>query len=214
MKKLVLLGLVLLLLSSCNEEIILPYPCEDGDCQAYFNIDKQIQPNTFFDDNGYHHIEYRGFKYFTFEGKLDKLHSQYEINGTPLVSTTYDSDTWIAFDTLSFRVPIYNVLGMTDIWQNPISVGNLEYTITDLARLHPPLNIAGYQINKATCWTCPYLSIGSSTNYSYYTRQQIYLNSRMIGDTIKIFIQTTFNTDLGPSVVQNGVFEIVIDLKK
>ena len=115
MKKLVLLGLVLSIFSSCEEKIVLPHPCEDGDCQAYFNIDKQIQPNTFFDDNGFHHIEYRGFKYFTFEGKLDKLHSQYEINGTPLVSTTYDSDTWIAFDTLSFRVPIYNVLGMTDI---------------------------------------------------------------------------------------------------
>jgi len=33
----------------------------------------------------------------------------------------------------------------------------------------------------------------------------------MIGDTVKIFAQAHFNTDVGTSIIQNDIFDIVID---
>ena len=206
-----ILILVFIGLVGCEEEYVYPYPCLDGHCDMFTRIDPMVQPDSYQDENGYWHIEFRGFKYFTIETWLDSLHPEYVINKVPLVSVGYDSDYWIAFDTLSFRVPIYNAFGFTDVYKNPIAVGQLTYSIIDLARLHPPLNIAGYQVNKATCFDCPYTSLGSSTNYSYYTRQQIFLNKDMKGDTLKVFVQGMFNTDMGHTEDREHTFNIIVD---
>ena len=219
MKNIIIYSVLVVLLSSCFNGYLLevtgirdrwrdwPYPCADRHCDVEFWIDTLVQPNTYIDVNGYHHIEFRGPKYFTIKAKLDKLHPEYVINGVPLVGVAWDSDTWIAFDTLSFKIPLYNILGMQNGQNDPISVGNLAITMTDLAALHPPLNIAGYQINKASTLK----RLGTQTLYSYNTQQQIYLNNRMVGDTVKIFAHAEFNIDYGPSETFNVEFDIVID---
>ena len=207
-----LLLLVVVLSSSCYDPWDhYPYPCADRNCDAVFWIDTLVQPNTYIDDNGFHHIEYRGPKYFTVMAKLDKLHDFYVLNGVPLVGCAWDSDTWIAFDTISFRVPVYNILGLKNGQNVPISVGDLTITMTDLAALHPPLNIAGYQFNKATCYTCPSFNTGTSTMYSYNSKQQFYLNRRMVGDTVTIWAAAFFNIDAGPKEEIQAEFKIIVD---
>ena len=98
------------LLAACSKEEIAPYPCLDGDCIAQFYIDEQVQPNAYEDANGYWHIEFYGPKYFTIRGELSELADHYVINGVPLIETQYDSDYWVAFDTIQFTVPTYSVL--------------------------------------------------------------------------------------------------------
>lgn len=223
MKNIIIYSVLVVLLSSCFDGYLLEvtgirdrwhgwaHPCADRNCDAEFWIDTLVQPNTWVDKNGYHHIEYRGPKYFTVLAKLDKLHPNYVNNGVPLVACHWDSDTWIAFDTLSFKIPVYNILGLQNGQNDKISVGNLAITITDLAALHPPLNIAGYQFNRATCYTCPSFHVGTSTSYSYNSKQQFYLNRRMVGDTVKIFAGAYFNIDYGPSEEVHKEFDVIID---
>jgi len=207
-----LLLLVVVLSSSCYDPWDhYPYPCADRNCDAEFWIDTLVQPNTYIDNNGFHHIEYRGPKYFTIMAKLDKLHDFYVLNGVPLVGCAWDSDTWIAFDTLSFKIPVYNILGLQNGQNDKINVGSLAITITDLAALHPPLNIAGYQFNKSTCYTCPSFNTGTSTMYSYNSKQQFYLNRRMVGDTVTIWAAAFFNIDAGPKEEIQAEFKIIVD---
>ena len=66
---LLILGFVSLLASCSKEEITLGV-CVDGDCNAQFYIDEQVQPNAYQDDNGYWHIEFYGPKYFTIRGEI------------------------------------------------------------------------------------------------------------------------------------------------
>ena len=155
MKKLLIIGFVFLL-ASCSKEDITLGVCVDGDCTARFFIDELVQPNAYQDENGYWHIEFYGPKYFTIRGELDQVNAV--VNNVPLIMTEYDSDYWVAFDSINFTVPTYSVLSWFTGggYNNPVPVGNMEYTLTDLAQIQPPLNIAGYQINKHFCWECPY----------------------------------------------------------
>jgi hypothetical protein len=187
--------------------------CLDGSCDAEFFIDEQVQPNAYQDNNGYWHIEYYGPKYFTIRGELDEM--EFEVNNVPLVETQYDSDYWIAFDSITFTVPTWSVLSWFTGggFNNPVPVGDLTYTLTDLAQVQPPLNIAGYQIQKNFCWECPYAEtlLGSKSKYNYSPRQQFFLDNRMVGDTLQVFVKAIFNTDVGPreSVEQN--FKIIVE---
>ena len=128
--------------------------------------------------------------------------------------TEYDSDYWVAFDTIHFTVPTYSVLSWFTGggYNNPVPVGNLEYTLTDLAQIQPPLNIAGYQIQKNFCWECPYAItlLGTNSRYNYNPRQQFYLDNTMVGDTLKIFTKTTYNIDVGENVVTEEIFNIIV----
>ena len=47
----------------------------------------------------------------------------------------------------------------------------------------PPLNIAGYQIQKNFCWECPYAEtlLGTYSKYNYNPRQQIFIDNEMVG---------------------------------
>ena len=183
------------------------HPCADKHCDAEFWIDTLVQPNTWVDENGYHHIEYRGPKYFTILAKLDQLADEYVINGVPLVGVGWDSDTFVAFDTIAFSVPMYNLLGLNDAWGNKISVGDLQISFSNLAGLHPPINIAGYQINKRTNLD----RLGTSTLYSYNSKQQFYLNHTMIGDTLTCWGTAYFNIDVGPTDEISAEFKIIVD---
>ena len=217
MKKLIIALLLLSFFTSCIEDNFLdkPHPCLDGKCSTYFEIDPKVSPGVYQDNNGFHHIQYHGPKYFTISGILSELDPHYIINKVPLIEVSYDSDYWVAFGSISFKIPIYSVFSWftNGNWDNLIPIGNLEYTLTDIAELQPPLNIAGYQIQKNFCWECPYAEslIGTYSKYNYEPRKMFFLDSLMTGDTLKVIIETTFNSDVGHRVAIEDVFNIIVD---
>ena len=195
MSRLLLILSILLLASCSKEEIYLnPYPCLDGDCSNFFEIDPLVSPGVYQDENGYFHIEHQGYNYFTIQGQLDELHPDYVINGVPLVETIYDSNYWVWIDSLTFTVPLYSVLGYFTGggFINPIPVGNLTYTIEDMANNFPPLNIVGYSYYPGSTLE----ELGTKSNYNYTPQQQIFFDNEMVGDTAKIFIKTIFPADI------------------
>ena len=213
MKKIIII-LTVSFFWACSPEEIIRDVCIDGDCNAQFYIDELVQPNAYQDENGYWHIEFYGPKYFTIRGELDEL-STAIVNGVPLVETMYDSDYWVAFDSINFTVPTWSVLSWFTGggYNNLVPVGNLQYTLTDIARIQPPLNIAGYQIQKNFCFECPYAEtlLGSKSKYTYNPRQQFYLNNEMVGDTLQVFMKSTFNTDVGNREIIEDSFKIIVN---
>ena len=186
---LVLIG-VGFLLTSCSKEEITPYPCLDGDCSINFEIDPLVSPGVYQDGNGYWHIEHQGYNYFTIQGQLDELHNDYYVNGVPLVETIFDSNYWVWINSITFTVPLYSVLGFftNGDFLNPIPIGNLVYTITDMAQNFPPLNIAGYSYNPDSEENV----LGSFSKYNLEPRQQIFFDTQMVGDTASVFIKTIY----------------------
>tara|TARA_R110000796_G_scaffold12091_1_gene40201 strand:- start:4497 stop:5012 length:516 start_codon:yes stop_codon:yes gene_type:complete len=170
-----------------------------------------VSPNNYIDENGFYHIEWVGLKYFTIQNDMSKLIPEYYINGVPLVGVGYDSDTWLLFDEITFHVPIYNMFGNTNTWDQPISVGNDTITLDNIAQNHAPLNIVGYQINKSVCYTCPVPTFGTSTRYSYKGRKMVYLRESMVGDTLMVVVDSWWNIDLGDSFHQEDILNIVVD---
>ena len=140
------------LLTSCGKEEInsIAYPCLDGECNTEFWIDPLVSPGVYQDENGYWHIEHQGYNYFTIKGRIDELHPGYVVNDVPVMSTVFDSDYWVWIDGITFTVPLYSPLGyFTDgDLDNPIPVGDMTYTIEDIAQIAPPLNIVGYTYNS------------------------------------------------------------------
>ena len=146
MKKLVYITFISFFWACSPEELINNYPCLEGDCNVEFTIDPLVSPGVYQDINNYWHISHQGIQYFTIKGNTNELHPDYVINGVPLIETIFDSDYWVWINGITFTVPLYSVLGyFTDSnFNNPIPIGNLTYTIEDMAYNHPPLNIAGY----------------------------------------------------------------------
>lgn len=202
MKKLAFLAFSVLLFSCTKETITKPYPCLNGDCEGQFFIDTLVSPGSYFDStDGYWRVKYSGLTYFTIQGKLSELDPYYVVNKVPLVETQYDSDYWVIFDTLQWTSPMYSVLSWfsDNTYTQPITVGNLTYTLEDIANLNPPLNIVGYQIPKYFCWDCPYAPtlLGTYSKYKYEPRQQVFFDDEMVGDTANVFIKVLFNNDTG-----------------
>jgi hypothetical protein len=212
------IGLILLgfLLASCSKEEIQPSSvCLDGSCDSFWEIDSLVSPGVYQDENGYWHITHQGYNYFTIKGKLDELDPHYEVNGVPLVETTFDSNYWVWIQNFQFTVPLYSVLSYftSGAYQNPIPVGNLTYTIEDMAQNHPPLNIVGYQINKNQCLDCPYSQtlLGTYSKYTYEPQQQIFFDNEMVGDTATVMIETKFNSDIGPREIVKAEFKVIFE---
>ena len=205
---------LLIILFSCNKENDnYPYPCKNGNCYTQYKI-VYMGDTISQDSNGYWEIEYNGLNYFQLNGNLPALNERYVINEVPLMAANFDSDYWVLFDTLRFRVPMYSYLGwFNDQTMNtPISIGTYTYSMIQLIDLHPPLNIVGYQIPKYFCWECPYAPtiVGVYSKYNYDPTCNILLDDEMIGDTINLFVETVFNTDLGESETINDNLTVII----
>jgi len=194
----------------CNKnENDYPLPCL-GDCTTNYKV-VYLGDTLTQNPNGIWEIEYAGLNYFQVSGKLSELNERYVINGVPLIEANFDSDYWVLFDTLRFQIPMYSYLGwFNDQSMNtPISIGTYTYTMANLIDLHPPLNIVGYQIPKYFCWECPYAQtiVGVHSKYNYRPTCNVLLDDEMIGDTINMFIETLFNSDIGEN-------EIILDSLK
>jgi len=211
MKKNIIL-ISLLLFSSCNKEKIYETPC-NGDCDTSYEVlykNTPISPNS----NGHYEIDWDGLNYFQIEGQLSELKDTYVINGVPLIEANFDSDYWVVFDTLQFQIPMYSYLG----WFNdqglnhPISIDTFTLTLSNLIDLHSPTNVAGYQIPKYFCIECPYAPtlLGSHSKYTYTPKQNFLLDNEMVGDTINVFIETVFNSDVGNREVIEDQLKIIV----
>ena len=86
---------------------------------------------------------------------------------------------------------------------NPIPVGDMTYTIEDIAQIAPPLNIVGYTYNSGDS----VYDLGTYSRYNYTPQQQIFFDNQMVGDTAKVFIETIFRDD----VIVNKEFKIIFD---
>ena len=206
-----LLLISLLFLASCEKQDDVDfYPCKDGNCDSVFFVDSE---KSYQDAKGYWHVEYWGPKYFTVAGQLDELYEEYVVNDVPLVEVAYDSNYWVAFDDLAFTVPLYSPFGLQTQTGTRIPIGNLTYNIGDIAQKMEPLNIAGYQITKNTCFDCPYSErlFATYSKYTYKPRQNFYLDNRMKGDTLSVYVKATFNTDKGWSEVREHELKIIVD---
>tara|TARA_R100001163_G_scaffold54998_1_gene42373 strand:+ start:1261 stop:1956 length:696 start_codon:yes stop_codon:yes gene_type:complete len=190
----------ILLLASCTkQEIIHQSPC-DGNCGTYFDVvyeNQVLTPNS----NGYFEVDFNGLEYFQIKGQLTPLNEQYVINDVPMIESKFDSDYWVVFDSILFQTPMYSYLGWfnSNTLNTPIPFGNYTYTLNELINLHPPFNIAGYQVPKHFCTECPYAEtiVGTYSKYNYHPTQNIFVDNEMVGDTINIFIETVFNTEGG-----------------
>tara|TARA_Y100000361_G_C11144332_1_gene337079 strand:+ start:310 stop:1029 length:720 start_codon:yes stop_codon:yes gene_type:complete len=203
---------ILILLSSCTKEEINPTPC-NGDCETSYEViykNQLLAPNG----NGYYEIEWDNLNYFQISGYLTPLNSEYEINNVPLVEARFDSDYWVVLDSLTFQTPMYSYLGWfnDNTLNNPIPVGNYDITLSDMIELHPPFNVVGYQIPRYFCVECPYATtlLGTYSKHTYEPTQNIFVDNEMVGDTINVFIQTVFNTDMGESEIIEDQIKVII----
>ena len=205
--------LISLFFLGCEEDRYYPYPCKDGKCDSVFFVDEP--KNSRLDENGYWRVPYQGLKYFTVKGQVDELQDDYVVNGVPLVETVFDSDYWVWINNLSFTIPVYSVLSwFTDgEFNNPIPVGEYTIYLTDIFDDEPPLNITGYQITENTCMDCPYTPtlFGSYSKYTYKPQHSFYMDERMVGDSLKVFVKVIFNSDIGERVEMEHVLDIIID---
>jgi|TARA_R110000796_G_scaffold209057_1_gene325407 hypothetical protein len=209
---LIVLVIVLCLHPSCTKQTIYATAC-NGNCDTEFEVVYQGLPLQSI--NGYYEIKWDGLNYFQIKGQLSELNDEYVINGVPLVEVKYDSDYWILTDSIQFQTPMYSYLGWFNdaTFNTPITFDNYTYTIGNILNQHSPLNVVGYQYPKNLCVDCPYTEslLGSYSKYNYKPTQNILLDNEMIGDTINIFIETEFNTDIGESeTVTNQIKVIVI----
>lgn len=188
-----LLGFILIFQVSCKKQELKPEICTDG-CESYFYIDPLSSPDTYLDENGFHHVKHIDLNYFTIKGQLDEMIEGNDINGIPNVEVGFDSDYWVTFNNIHFTTPMYNgFLG----WYNdgnlntPISIGQYEYTLEDLSNQSSIFNIVGYEITKYMCLDCPYTPtlVGTYSKYTYEPQMSIFFDDEMIGDTANIYIE-------------------------
>ena len=203
---------LVLALSSCTKEVILQTPC-NGDCETSYEViykNNLISPNS----NGYYEVEWDFLNYFQVSGYLTPLNDDYILNGVPLIEARFDSDYWVVLDSLTFQTPMYSYLGWfnSNTLNDPVSIGNYEITLIDMISLYPPLNVVGYQIPRYFDVDHPaaHTLLGTYSKYNYHPTQNIFLDNEMVGDTINIFIETQFNTDMGETEIVEDVIKVVV----
>lgn len=205
--KYILIIILSLFFISCEKESHSDKICVNG-CNAGYYL-----PYDSLGNDGFWYVKYKGPQYFIIKGNISKLNPSYEINKVPLIEANFDSNYWILLDTFQYKTRSYSYLGWysNNEFTSPIPVGNITYTLQNIANIHPPFNIAGYQISKHMCMDCPYTPtlLGTRSRYTYEPTQSFFLDDQMIGDTALIFIKTIFNTDLGPRIEINSTLKVI-----
>jgi len=191
--KTLLFYFVLIFQVSCKKQEVIPPLC-DGGCDAVFYIDKSSNPDAYIGSDGHWRVKWQGFNYFTVKGDLTNMTTGNEINGVPNVETWFDSDYWLTIGGLTYKTPMYSAFhgyfNDQDL-STPLSIGDKEYTILEWNRSHSSYNIIGYEIQKYTCFNCPYSPtlFGVKSKYTYEPQISVFFDERMIGDTVNIHIK-------------------------
>lgn len=200
---------------NCEKEELDPYPCVDGMCNSGFWVDRAVQPDAYEDGNGYWHIKHWGPNYFTIKGELDEMHEEYVVNDIPLVETRFDSDYWIWVEEITFTIPLYSPFGAfyDPQFTTPVAIGDTSISMCFMPEIAEPFNIAGYSYSEKVCGDCPYseLIMGTYSKNTYSPQQQFYLDSRMRGDTLNVYMRARYNYDLGESEEQDHIIKIIVD---
>ena len=55
------------------------------------------------------------------------------------------------------------------------------------------------------------LFFGTYSKYNYKPQHSFYLGPEMKGDTLNIFIQVLFNSDLGPQEKKDHILRVIVD---
>ncbi len=212
MKKILAILLVATTLINCKKEPLEPTEICPGGCNSKYIVSS---PSATLQPDGYWHVAHAGLNYFQITGDLSELSSKYVVNGVPLIEVNFDSDYWVLFDTIQYKIPMYSYLSWfsDNQFNNPIPIGTYTYTLKDVSNIHPALNITGYQINPHMCWTCPYTPtlLGTHSKYTYKPKQNIFFDNEMIGDTANIYIETIFNSDMGEKETQNTILKVIFE---
>lgn len=220
-KLLVFSSLLITIFTSCSKDELNEIQLEDIEPSTVFFIDKQSQPDSYQDDNGYYHIQFNGPRYFTIKGELDEEKVPEFVNGVPLTETSFDTDYWIWIEGITFTVPLYSPFATfaDDMFFVPIPVGTMILRICDLVDGGEIFNIAGYTYNDKICGACPYsdFTMGTYSKNTLNPQQSIYLDRTMSGDTLKVFVKTKYNYDLDSALestegeILEEVLNIIVD---
>lgn len=198
MKNFLLLSLFSLFLISCSLEED-NYPCPNGNCQAQFTIDIQQNPNSYLDSRGYWHLKHSGLNYFRIIGQTDPIYDEYLINGTPSISTSYDSNYFYIPQLVTWTYPVYSYLGLfsNNNLNSPIPIGSQTYTLPQLINDTSVSNIVGYEINKHFDFNHPAAStmLQTYSKYTYKPTQHMVFLPEMIGDTVNVYIKVNWAKD-------------------
>jgi len=214
MKKFILAASILATVACKKQTTDSPYPCLDGACNTEFFIDSAYCDGHLKSD-GYWHVKTGGLKYLRVKGRLAQLAPEYVINKVPLIEVSFDSDYWLAFDSIQFNSPLYNTFGAYSDrnFNSPISVGNKTYTIATLRKETDVTNLVGYVIDSHMCLDCPYSKtlVYTYSKYTYEPQKEMFLLGEMKGDTANILINTTYNCDLGQRVNKKVTLHVIFE---
>jgi len=222
MKYLVLVSVMVIFFACKKQTLETPYiptessVCVNTKCNIDFGIDTSVWKQSKLDTRGYWHVKYVGFNYFTIIGKLSKLTSKYVINGIPLIETQFDSDYWILFDSISWKIPQYSRFGLyaDRNFTNPIPYKDTIITLQGLSKAGKiPTNIVGYQLTSNLNLNSPtsQAQLRTYSKYTYTPKMNVLLSRFMKGDTANIYINTIFNNDVGTSVKKEYGLKIIFE---
>jgi len=202
MKNFILIFLLGILFSSCSlEDLENNYPCPDGHCDAYFEIDIQQNPGSYQDTQGIWHIKYSGLNYFRIKGITDPLIPLYLSNNTPKIETGYDSNYFYIPGQVTWTYPIYSYLGLfnNNNLSQAIPIGSQTYTLPQITNNTSVSNLAGYEINRYFNFNHPAAKtlLQTYSKYTYTPTQHMVFFPEMIGDKVDIYIRVLWNNDFG-----------------
>lgn len=197
MKKILLLGLSLLVLS-CTAPAIEEGVCLTGDCGAEFWIDTAGHPGTYKDGQGVWHIKYANLNYFTIKGGVSQLNPKYVVNNVPLIVTAFDSNMFYVPGNVTWTYPVYSYQGLwsSNQMNTPIAVGTKSYTFPQLADQTSIINLVGYTIQPHTDMYANQSVVksyfASYSKYTYEPQQSMAFFKDFIGKSATIYIDVVY----------------------
>lgn len=70
--------------------------------------------------------------------------------------------------------------------------------------------MVGKKTKSLDCLYSPTI-FGTHSKYNYYPTQNIFFDDEMAGDTVSVFIQIVFNTDVGKREVRDEEMKIIVE---
>ena len=197
---LVLIILLLFALSSCTKDVEDVNACLLGDCDFTMQIDKSSQPDSYVDENGYHHIKFFGPKYFSVKTTYSHLKSNYVIANIPLIESQWDTNMWYTLvDGTVMWTSRYSPFGdFTANFSFSIPTSTQPVVIPSVSDLNELQNASGQYMRNGKRGP----AVSTSPHVDYVGKQNFFFLPEMIGDTLVIENRTIFayGSDVSESV--------------